>query len=155
MDYTPVAFSNSTYPKLTTHGHELALAVVFESGLQHFADSDKSYRSPPQFVIDYLKEVPVSWDETRYVAGLPGEYVILARRKGDTWYMSGISGLETEFIAQASLSFLPAGNYTLDLIADGDSQNKFRFETIAVEKTQTLEIGMLPRGGFAGVFKKN
>jgi alpha-glucosidase len=154
MDYTPVTFSNSTYPKMTTHGHELALAVVFESGLQHFADSDKSYMSQPQYVIDYLKDVPAVWDDTRYVAGLPGEYVIIARRKGDVWYISGISGLNQATTLTANLGFLPSGNYTLELIADGASQNEFRVESSDVSSSEEISVAMLPRGGFAGVIMK-
>jgi alpha-glucosidase len=154
MDYTPVTFSNSTYPKLTTHGHELGLAVVFESAWQHFADSDESYRSQPTFVIDYLKKVPAVWDETRYIAGLPGELVIIARRKAETWYLSGISGLEEAKTVEASLSFLDSGNYTLELIADGAQPNEFRFETMDVEARQSISIDMLPRGGFAAVISR-
>jgi alpha-glucosidase len=154
MDYTPVTFSNSTYSKLTTHGHELGLAVVFESALQHFADSDESYRNQPQYVIDYLKKVPSVWDETRLVAGLPGEMVVIARRNAETWYVSGISGLETGRPAEVSLSFLDSGNYTLELIADGDSANEFRFETIEVQAGQTIRVDMLPRGGFAAVINR-
>ncbi len=154
MDYTPVTFSNSTYPKLTTHGHELALAVVYESGLQHFADSDKAYLSQPEYVIEYLKDVPVTWDETRYVYGFPGETAVLARREADTWYLSGISGLETSKTIEATLGFLPQGSYTMELIADGASQTEFRFETLQVEAGQTITIDLLPRGGFAAVIRK-
>jgi alpha-glucosidase len=154
MDYTPVTFSNSTYPKMTTHGHELALAVVFESGIQHFADSDHSYRSQPDYVVDYLKEVPVTWDETRYVAGLPGEYVVIARRKGDVWYMSGISGLENSFTAEVTLSFLPSGNYTMNLIADGNTGSEFSFSSFDTIGGQSVTINIAPRGGFASVINR-
>jgi alpha-glucosidase len=154
MDYTPVAFSNSTYPKKTTHGHELALAVVFESGLQHFADSDKSYLSQPQYVIDYLKDVPAVWDDTKYVAGLPGEFVVIARRKGELWYISGISGLNNDTTLTANLGFLPSGSYTLELIADGANQNEYKFESLAIGSGQDINVETLPRGGFAGVIRK-
>jgi hypothetical protein len=151
MDYTPVTFSNSTYPKLTTHGHELALAVVFESGIQHFADSDKSYMSQPDYVIEYLKNVPVVWDETRFVDGYPGDYAIIARRNGDTWYLSGISGLEESMDVKVDLGFLPQGNYTVELISDGEQINEFSFDTMEVEAGQTLTVPMAARGGFAAV----
>ncbi|TVQ11165.1 MAG: glycoside hydrolase family 97 protein [Bacteroidetes bacterium] len=154
MDYTPVTFSNSTYPKKTTHAHELALAVVFESGLQHFADSDMSYMSQPEYVIDYLKEVPVVWDDTRYVAGFPGEMAVLARRSGDTWYLSGISGLEEAVAAVFNLNFLESGSYTMELIGDGNSQDEFRYKERDVTAGQQFSIDMLPRGGFAGVIRR-
>src|SRR4029453_9743113 len=60
MDYTPVTFSDSKYPHLTTYGHELALSVVFESGLQHFADSVAAYRALPKDALDLLKTVPAA-----------------------------------------------------------------------------------------------
>jgi len=154
MDYTPVTFSNSTYPKLTTHCHELALAVVFESGIQHFADSDKSYMNQPDYVIEYLKNVPVVWDETRFVDGYPGDYAILARRNGDTWYLSGISGLEEDMEAEIALNFLPGGKYSVQLISDGEQINEFRYDTMEVEAVETFSVRIAARGGFAAVIKE-
>jgi hypothetical protein len=92
MDYTPVTFSNQRYPRLTTAGHELALAVVFQSRLQHFADSAASYRSRSSDVWRYLSEVPAVWDESRLVDGYPGEWIVVARRSGARWWMAGING---------------------------------------------------------------
>jgi alpha-glucosidase len=154
MDYTPVTFSNSTYPRLTTHGHELALAVIFESGIQHFADSDISYRSQPLFVQNYLREVPVTWDETRFIAGYPGETVIIARRKGETWFMSGISGLQQEYSAEVTLSFLDPGTYQFTMITDGVVAGEFSIVNAEVEQGQSIPIDFLPRGGFAGVLTR-
>lgn len=154
MDYTPVTFSNSTYPKRTTHGHELALAVVFESGLQHFADGDASYLAQPDFVIDYLKQVPATWDETRFVAGFPGEMAIIARRKGEVWYMSGISGLEDQTSANIKLDFLPQGEYSMALISDGQTPESFHYTSKDAIPGMELTIDMLPRGGFAAVITK-
>ncbi len=153
MDYTPVTFSNSTYPKLTTHGHELALAVVFESGIQHFADSDKSYMSQPDYVIEYLKNVPVVWDETRLVDGYPGDYAIIARRNGNTWYLSGISGLNEAMETEFDLDFLTQGNYAIKLISDGDQPNQFKFENMETETGQSMKVKMAARGGFAAVIE--
>lgn len=72
MDYTPVTFTNSQYPHLTSYAHELALSVLFESGIQHFADRPDAYRTLPPQVRDFLTRVPVSWDDTRLVSGHPG-----------------------------------------------------------------------------------
>ncbi|MDH3248636.1 MAG: glycoside hydrolase family 97 protein [Acidimicrobiia bacterium] len=92
MDYTPVTFSNQRYPRRTTAGHELALAVVFQSRLQHFADSAASYRAQSPEVWRYLSDVPAVWDESKLVDGYPGEWVVLARRSGVRWWMAGLSG---------------------------------------------------------------
>ena len=94
MDYTPCAFSDSQHPHITTHAHELALTVLFESGLQHLADKPESYLAQPQEVQDFFSHLPSVWDETRFVSGYPGESVVLARRSGDTWYIAGINGTD-------------------------------------------------------------
>ncbi|WPQ66180.1 glycoside hydrolase family 97 catalytic domain-containing protein [Chitinophaga sancti] len=67
MDYTPVTFTNSQHPHITTYAHELALAVAFESGLQHFADSPSGYLQLPLPAMKFLQEVPVAWDDTKLV----------------------------------------------------------------------------------------
>jgi alpha-glucosidase len=151
MDYTPVTFSNSTFPKISTHAHELALAVVFESGLQHFADSDNSYLSQPGYVIDYLKKVPATWDDTRFDCGYPGEFVVIARKKGDKWFVSGINGLDTGKSVDAGLDFLSPGSYRVDIIFDGENQDTFSFETLTLDAGAPLKVGMAARGGFAAV----
>lgn len=92
MDYTPVTFSNQQFPRVTTAGHELALSVAFESPLQHFADSAGSYLEQSTEVIEFLKQVPVVWDESRLIDGFPGEYFMIARRSGDRWWVAGING---------------------------------------------------------------
>ena len=96
MDYTPCAFSDSQHPHITTHAHELALTVLFESGLQHLADKPESYLAQPQEVQDFLSHLPSVWDETRFVSGYPGESVVIARRSGSTWYIAGINGTDEE-----------------------------------------------------------
>ena len=92
MDFTPVTFTQLKYPRKTTDAHELALAVIFESGIQHFADDVAAYRALPEKARNYLAEVPVVWDEIRLVEAVPGEYVVLARRHGDRWYVAGVNG---------------------------------------------------------------
>ena len=96
MDYTPCAFSDSQHPHITTHAHELALTVLFESGLQHLADKPESFLAQPQEVQDFLSHLPSVWDETRFVSGYPGESVVIARRSGSTWYIAGINGSDEE-----------------------------------------------------------
>ena len=95
MDYTPCTFSDSQHPHITTNAHELALTVLFESGLQHLADKPESYYAQPKEVQDFLSNLTTAWDETRLVAGYPGEYVVMARRKGTTWYVAGINGSDS------------------------------------------------------------
>ena len=106
MDYTPCAFSDSQHPHITTHAHELALTVLFESGLQHLADRPESYLAQPHDVQQFLSALPTVWDETRLLSGYPGESVVMARRSGKTWYIAGINGTDEEKTLPLDLSFL-------------------------------------------------
>ena len=94
MDYTPCAFSDSQHPHITSHAHELALTVLFESGLQHLADKPESFLAQPKEVQDFLSKLPAVWDETRFVSGYPGESAVIARRSGNVWYVAGINGTD-------------------------------------------------------------
>ena len=150
MDYTPVIFGDA--PELerhqTTNGHELALSVAFESGVQHFVDSVSAYRSQPDYVQDFLRAVPVSWDETRYLAGAPGELSLLARRHGDTWYVACLNGEAVAKKISVPLGFLGAGTYAAEFIIDGESQHKFAEKKLAVRSGEQPVIDVAARGGF-------
>ena len=145
MDYTPCAFSDSQHPHITSHAHELALTVLFESGLQHLADRPESFLAQPQAVQDFLSNLPAAWDETRFVSGYPGESCVLARRCGKTWYVAGINGTDNEMTLNVPLDFLK-GKYTATMFADSGSKDEpWRIETIQqLPKTVTCQ----PRGGF-------
>ena len=82
MDYTPVTFTNSQNPHITSYGHELALSVLFESGIQHMADRPEGYRELPDAAKTFLKNVPNAWDDTKLLDGYPGQDVIIGRGKG-------------------------------------------------------------------------
>jgi len=149
MDYTPVTFTDHKYPRLTTDGHELARAVVFESGIQHFADSVSAYRSLPEAARGFLKSVPAAWDETRLLSGDPGQRAVFARRSGKEWYVGGINGQATAQDFELDLGFLPAGTYSLTLIADGkEARGSLTSSSRKVQPRERLVISLLPRGGF-------
>src|SRR5262245_53768153 len=103
MDYTPVTFSDAKYPHQTTNAHELALSVIFETPIQHFADGVDSYRALPDRPKLFLKEVPTAWDETRVLGGEPGQTLVIARRGGGVWWVAGINGADTPATARVSL----------------------------------------------------
>ena len=148
MDYTVSTFGDAAYKHLTTNGHELAMAVVFESGIQHFADSAASYRELPSEPREFLKAVPVTWEETRCLEGDPGKKVVVARRGKDGWYVGGMSGLETESRARVSLAFIGDGTYRMIEIADGTDDRSFRSTTRSVTANDVVDVTMRPRGGF-------
>jgi len=145
MDYTPCTFSDSQHPHITTHAHELALTVLFESGLQHLADRPESYLAQPSEVQQLLSQLPAAWDDSRLVDGYPGDYAVMARRSGCRWYVAGING--TDEARQLSLSRLPTlvGTATkVILFADGDTQPW----TISHPQALPNNIRCKPRGGF-------
>ena len=145
MDYTPCAFSDSQHPHITSHAHELALTVLFESGLQHLADRPESFLAQPKAVQDFLGMLPAAWDETRFVSGYPGESCVLARRSGNTWYVAGINGTDSEKTLPVPLDFVK-GKYTATMFADSGSKDEpWRIETI--EKLPAT-VKCQPRGGF-------
>ncbi len=153
MDYTPVTFSNSQHPHITSYGHELALSVVFESGLQHFADRPSAYESLPAEPKAFLKQVPVVWNDTKLIDGSLGEKVIIARKKGNQWYIAGLNGKDVPQTLLVKFDFLDKGNHSFQLIKDGKDSTSFSSEIIKVKKGDTLKIECLPRGGFVGVIK--
>lgn len=150
MDYTPVAFTNGGNAPRTTVGHELALSVVFESSLLHFADRVSAYRELPPAPRDWLKKIPVAWDETRLLGGYPGQWLVVARRRGSDWYLGGINGQEQPQAVELDWRFLAEGQYTLGLIEDGAQDRSFAAREISIRREQPLEIRMPPRGGFTG-----
>jgi hypothetical protein len=149
MDYTPVTFTNSQYPHLTSYGHELALSVVFESGFQHLADRPEGYYSLPDAAKNFLREVPNTWDNTKFLDGYPGHDIIVARQKGNCWYIGGISGENKEKTKTLKFDFLPQNSdYRLTLISDGEYDKDFKIQYLVVNQSSSVEVKMLRRGGF-------
>jgi len=153
MDYTPVTFTDALFPHTTSYAHELALSVVFESGLQHFADRPAGFYALPAAERQFLMTLPVAWDDTRLIDGFPGNRVIIARRKNRTWYIGGLNGEDQSQTLHLHLDFLPGGAYTLEIIRDGLTGKEFTTEAIPVRKGSKVEVNCLPRGGFAAALK--
>jgi hypothetical protein len=154
MDYTPVTFTNSQYPHVTSYGHELALSVLFESGIQHFADRPEGYDKLPDAAKTFLKEVPNAWDDTKLLDGYPGKDVMIARRKGNAWYIGGINGELREKKKTIKFDFLSDNiRYKLILIADGKHDKAFDTQYLLVDKSSTVDVRMLRHGGFAASLK--
>jgi alpha-glucosidase len=150
MDYTPVIFGDAPQkiPHQTTNAHELATSVMFESGWQHFIDTPASYLSQPRTVVNFLKKVPVVWDEIRYIKGRPGELSILARRHGKDWYLAGLNGEVRAKTVSIPLLFLRDDEYVGDLISDGENPRSFKITFLRVYKKTVLSVDMAERGGF-------
>lgn len=155
MDYTPVTFSNSQHPHITSYGHELALSVVFESGFQHFADRPEAYYALPEQPKAFLQSVPTAWDDSKLIDGYPEEKVVVARKKGDKWYIGGINGKDEAVDLLVNFNFLAVDKkYELSIIKDGNNDKSFEVEKRVVKKGDQIKLKCLPRGGFVGILKK-
>ena len=155
MDYTPVTFTDSQNPHITSYGHELALSVVFESGFQHLADRPSGYYDLPDAARTFLKEVPNAWDNTKLLDGYPGRDIIIARQKGDSWYIGGLNSERFEKTKILKFDFLPDGvKYKLTLISDGKHDKEFATQYIAVDKSSSVNVKLLRRGGFVAKLKR-
>jgi alpha-glucosidase len=154
MDYTPVTFTNSQYPHITSFGHELALSVVFESGLQHMADRPSGYYDLPFEARSFLKDVPAAWDDIKLLGGTPGRDITVARRKANQWYIGGISSERIERTKTIKFDFLPEGKkFKLTLITDGKHDKDLATRYMVVDKSSSVDIKLLRRGGFAANLK--
>ena len=153
MDYTPCTFSDSQHPHITTHAHELALPVLFESALMHWADKPESYLAQPKEVQNFISNLPTTWDETRFLSGYPGESVVIARRKGNVWYVAGINGKDEPQKLTVDISSVAGANAKVLLFEDsGKEKHPWK---ISKRKVAGLNNSMQlqPRGGFVMVVK--
>lgn len=146
MDYTPCAFSDSQHPHITTHAHELALTTLFESGIQHIADRPESIYAQPKEVQDYISKLPAAWDDTYLLDGYPGEYVVMARKKGEKYYIAGINGSDEGRTIVIDKKKLPADirSKKATLYADGDDTPWLIRQIDYIPET----IALKARGGF-------
>ena len=155
MDYTPGTFSDSQFPHITSYSHELALPVIFESALQHMPDRPSTYDNLPEAVKHLLSELPTAWDDTKLLAGYPGVEVVMARRKGDIWYIAGINGTNKPRTLHVPLETIFASDKQISLFKDGTDGRSFAIEeNISLsDKGTNLEIKCLPHGGFVAVIQ--
>ena len=160
MDFTPGGMSNSTADNfhinftspLTrgTRGHQLGMFVVYFAPLQMLADAPTAYEAEPE-ILEFLSKVPTVWDETVPVTGKIGDYVVIARRKGEDWFIGGLSDWEARNV-EFVLDFLEDGNYAARIFKDGLNADKnpedFKVEDKKVTAGGKMNIDMAPGGGF-------
>ncbi|HEU4722736.1 MAG TPA: glycoside hydrolase family 97 protein [Gemmatimonadaceae bacterium] len=160
MDYTPGAMINAQ-PRnfraifdrpmsIGTRVHQLAMYVVFESPLQMLADSPSEYEREPE-AMEWLRAVPVLWDDTRVLDAAVGSHVLMARRRGAEWFVGAMTNNSARSLT-LDLAFLGAGRYTMDAWSDGINADRnatdFRKETRTVSATDKLTLQLAPGGGF-------
>ncbi|MDI3508382.1 MAG: alpha-glucosidase [Clostridiales bacterium] len=143
MDYTPVIFSKEIAQ--TTRAHQLALGVIFESNIQHFADKPEAYENIGE-ALDFLKKCPATWDDTLFIDGYPGKYVTIARKSSGKWFIGSICGGNISRTVSINLSFLGDGEYIADIYED-DSAMKIQHLAKKVDKNMRLEFPIEVNGG--------
>lgn len=160
MDYTPGAMVNMQKHDFVpvfyrpasqgTRVHQMAMYVVYESPLMMLADSPSQYRRN-QECSAFMAGVPVTWDETRVLAAKAGDYITLARRKGDTWYLGSMTDWSPRTL-EADLSFLQSGKYTMEIFRDGINADHYgedyKHLTIDASAGGKVKIDMAPGGGW-------
>jgi alpha-glucosidase len=128
--------------------------VVYENPMPMVSDSPTAYEGQVGF--DFIADVPTTWDETRFVAGEAGEFIVVARRKGHDWYLAGMTN-DTPRDIKVPLEFLDAGAYGLTLYADGasaeDDPNAIDRNETEAPRAAPLSIHLAPGGGFAAVLR--
>lgn len=148
MDFTPVCFSEVPNKKrITSNAFELALSVIFHSGIQHFAETPKGMKMVPGYVKNFLREIPNSWDDTKFIDGFPGKFVVIARKSGNTWYVAGINGEETEKHLEYKLPFIKETK-SASLINDGKDNRSFTIKKIIYTPNEPFKINLKGNGGF-------
>lgn len=163
MDYTPGGFDNvtrdqfvarSTRPMVMgTRAHELAMYAIYESPFQMVSDTPKAYEDQPTF--QFIKNIPATWDETKVLNGEPGEFITMARRKGNQWFMGSMTNWSAREM-DVPLTFLGRGTYTAEIYEDAADADKYPKNARVLRKTvtaqSTLHLNLAPGGGYAVQF---
>jgi alpha-glucosidase len=149
MDYTPVILTQTKFHRRTTWAHEMALSVLFESGVQHFADSVETYQGLPEEARSFLRTVPAAWDEIHFFEGEPGRLAVVGRRRGRDWYIAGINGEPTTKRVTLPLDLLGNGTFDMLILADGKTESSFLITKRQRNGLDTQSVELRPYGGFA------
>jgi hypothetical protein len=150
MDFGPVllnkrhnkANDGGTIRK-TTETFQLATAVLFQTPVQNFGITPNNLNEMPAHVIDFMKKVPTTWDNTVFIDGYPGKYCVLARRHGETWYIAGINAEQKEKDITVSLPML-AGKEVL-LYTD-DKNRQPEINKVKLQENKQIKLKLLPGG---------
>ena len=166
MDYTPGAMSNAHEinhviswdrpMSLGTRAHQVAMYVVYESPLQMLSESPSRYYKE-QETVDFITQIPTTWDETIVLHGSIGHYIALARRKGDTWYLGSMTD-STPRELELDLSFLEEGDFSMKVYKDGINADKiaedYKLEILEVNRNSNVSVQMASGGGWVAIIEK-
>jgi hypothetical protein len=147
MDFTPMSlYRIPRIRRKTTAAFELALPVLFLSGVQHLAETPEGMNRMPDTIKKVLRDMPTHWDDVQFIDGFPGKYVIMARKSGDQWWLAGINGESTDKEVTLDLSFFKSA--TGLIITDGAGEEYFTIQHAHIPANRKLPVKMKPGGGF-------
>lgn len=166
MDFTPGAMSNAQADNyrisfnrpmsLGTRCHQVAMYVVFESPLQMLCDAPSRYYREKE-TTEFISKIPSVWDETIVLQAQVSDYVVVARRNGDVWYVGAMTDWTPRDL-EIDLSFLPEGTYKMEIMKDGVNADMYaedyKRETTSVTKGSKVKISMAKGGGWAAIISK-
>lgn len=165
VDYTQGAMRNYNYRYYSpcnvdpvsqgTRCHQLGMYVVFESPFNMLCDAPQHYEQEKECT-ELIAGIPTVWDETIALDGKVGEYIVIARRSGDDWYIGGIAGQNAHEVT-LDLSFLGNGAWNIELFKDGVNVERHAedYKRVVVPAEGTLTVRMAPGGGFAAVISSD
>ncbi|HOT97695.1 MAG TPA: glycoside hydrolase family 97 catalytic domain-containing protein [bacterium] len=146
MDFTPVNFSGiPNVQRRTTNGFELALSVLFTCGIQHIAETPGGMAAQPDYIKEYMRTVPVIWDDVQFIDGFPGKYVVLARKQANRWYIAGINGENSPRPLALDLSVLAVSGEGVLMTDSADAKEVVQQ---AVDCSRPIKLVLSPQGGF-------
>ncbi|MDO6602581.1 glycoside hydrolase family 97 protein [Arenibacter palladensis] len=163
MDYTPGAMSNRQKANfgisgkrpmsMGTRAHQVAMYVVYEAPLQMLCESPSRYYQE-QETVDFITQIPTIWDETIVLQGAIGDYIAVARRKGDKWYIGAMTDWTSRDL-ELDLSFLKEGNYEMEVYRDGINANRYaedyKIDVMEVNRESKIIAKMAPGGGWSAI----
>lgn len=164
VDYTQGAMRNYNYRwykpcyvdpvSQGTRCHQLGMYVVFESPFNMLCDSPQHYEQEKECT-EFIAKIPTVWDETVALDGKVGEYIVMARRHGDKWYVGGIAGQKARIVT-LDLNFLGEGDWKVELFKDGVNVQRHAedYHRTFGPAEGTMTVEMAPGGGFAAIFTK-
>lgn len=130
----------------TSDAFQLATAILFQNPVQNFALAPNNLTDASAVAIDFMKEVPTTWDDTKFIVGYPGKYAVVARRHGNTWYVAGISNLEKPEELELNLPMFEKGQ-KLSMINDNKNGEPEKTE-ITVKNPEKIKVKLNPLSGF-------
>jgi hypothetical protein len=131
--------------RLTTDAFQLATGILFQNPVQMFALAPNNLTDAPEFALDFMRRIPTTWDETQFIAGYPGKFVVIARRNGQRWFVAGVNAEKT---AKELKLYLPMFTGQTVTIYGDNKNNKTYMDQVKVSVEGELIVAIQPNGGF-------